>query len=45
MAEKLLAIMNDPAHRNMLGENTRKKFAVINDAPKYKQAIADCYRR
>ena len=45
MAEKLLAIMQDPAHRNMLGENARKKFNEINDAPKYKQAIYDCYMR
>jgi glycosyltransferase involved in cell wall biosynthesis len=45
MAEKLLAIMQDPAHRNFLGENARKKFAQINDAPKYKQAIRDCYMR
>ena len=45
MAEKLLAIMNDAAHRNFLGENARKKFGKINDAPKYKQAIADCYKR
>jgi glycosyltransferase involved in cell wall biosynthesis len=45
MAEKLLAIMNDPAHRNMLGENARNKFNEINDAPKYKQAIFDCYMR
>ena len=45
MAEKLLKIMTDPAHRTYLGENARKKFAEINDAPKYKQAIADCYKR
>ena len=45
MAEKLLAIMKDPAHRNYLGENAKKKFAQINDAPKYKQAIRDCYKR
>lgn len=45
MAERLLKIMNDPAHRTYLGENARKKFAEINDAPKYKQAIADCYKR
>ena len=45
MAEKLLAILNDAAHRNFLGENARKKFGKINDAPKYKQAIADCYKR
>ena len=45
MAEKLLAIMQDPGHRNLLGENARKKFNEINDAPKYKQAIYDCYMR
>ena len=45
MAEKLLAIMNDADHRNILGENTKKKFSEINDAPKYKQAIYDCYMR
>lgn len=45
MAEKLLTIMKDPAHRNYLGENAKKKFAEINDAPKYKQAIWDCYTR
>lgn len=45
MAEMLLKIMNDPEHRNHLGENARKKFANINDAPKYKQAISDCYKR
>ena len=44
MAEKLLKIMNDPAHREMLSENTKKKFAQINDAPKYKEAISACYR-
>jgi len=45
MAEKLLHIMNDPQHRTFLGENAKKKFAEINDAPKYKQAIYDCYTR
>lgn len=45
MAEKLLAIMTDSVHRNTLGENARKKFTEINDAPKYKQAIYDCYMR
>ena len=45
MAEKLLAIMQDPGHRNLLGENARKKFNEINDAPNYKQAIYDCYMR
>ncbi|MEF2836993.1 MAG: glycosyltransferase [Oscillospiraceae bacterium] len=45
MAEKLLKIMNDPTHRAYLGENAKQKFAAINDAPKYKQVIADCYKR
>ena len=45
MAERLLSIMNDPGHRDDLGENAKKKFAEINDAPKYKQAIWDCYKR
>ena len=45
MAENLLRIMNDPDHRAFLGENARKKFNEINDAPKYKQTIADCYMR
>ena len=44
MAEKLLKIMNDPEHRQVLSENTVKKFAKINDAPKYQEAIAACYR-
>ncbi len=44
MAEKLLKIMNDPQHRRMLSENTMEKFAQINDAPKYQEAIAACYR-
>ncbi len=44
MAEKLLNIMNHPEHRRELSENTRKKFAVINDAPNYKKAIWACYR-
>lgn len=44
MTEKLLAILNDPVHRKELGENAREKFNQINDAPKYKQVISDCYR-
>nr|MBQ8244350.1 glycosyltransferase [Oscillospiraceae bacterium] len=44
MAEKLLKIMGEPEHRRMLSENTMKKFAQINDAPKYQEAIAACYR-
>jgi glycosyltransferase involved in cell wall biosynthesis len=45
MAQNLLKIMNDSDHRSLLGENAKKKFAQINDAPRYKQAIADCYKR
>lgn len=44
MAEKLLKIMKDPGHREELGKNAMEKFAKINDAPKYKEAIAACYR-
>lgn len=44
MAEVLLKIMNEADHRQMLSENAREKFARINDAPKYKQTIAGCYR-
>ena len=45
MAEKLLSIFEAPAHRNALGEAAKNKFRKINDAPKYKQAIYDCYKR
>ena len=44
MAETLLKIMEDPQHRQELADNAKKKFASINDAPKYKEAIAACYR-
>jgi len=44
MAEKLLKIMNNPEHRAYLSKNTKEKFAQINDAPKYKEAIWACYR-
>lgn len=45
LAEKLLIIMNDPEHRRVLSENTKKKFAKINDAPAYQAAIAAVYRK
>ncbi len=45
MAQKLLRIMTDPEHRTFLGENAKKKFDQINDAPKYRQVIYDCYKR
>ena len=44
LAEKLLKIMTDADHRRMLSENTKKKFAAINDAPAYRKAIAAVYR-
>ena len=44
MAEKLLKIINNPSHREELSQNIKEKFEKINDAPKYKAAIADCYR-
>lgn len=45
MAEKLLEIANDTQERRRLSENTREKFAAINDAPKYRQTIWECYRK
>ena len=44
MAQDLLKIFSDPAHRQELAENAKKKFASINDADAYKQAILNCYR-
>lgn len=44
MARDLLKIFSDPAHRQELAENAKKKFASINDADAYKQAILNCYR-
>lgn len=44
MARKLLKIINEPEHRKMLSENTKKLFARINDADSYRKAIYDCYR-
>ena len=44
MAEKLLKIMEDPAHRAFLAENGSAIFARINDEEKYQEAIAACYR-
>ena len=43
MAQDLLRIFADPAHRAFLAENARRKFDAINDADAYKQAILDCY--
>lgn len=44
MAEKLLKIMEDPAHRASLSENGKAIFARINDEENYQEAIAACYR-
>lgn len=44
LAADLLKIITDPAHREFLAGNARKHFDEINDAPKYRQAIWDCYR-
>ena len=44
LAEDILKLLSDPEHRRMLSENAKARFAQINDAPKYKEAIAACYR-
>ena len=44
MAEKLLKIMEDPAHRAALSEQGKAIFARINDEEQYQEAIAACYR-
>ena len=44
MARDLLKIFSDPVHRQELAENAKQKFASINDADAYKQAILNCYR-
>ena len=44
LAEKVLKIVNDPAHRAYLVENMEKKFTQVNDAKGYMRTIAQCYR-
>ena len=44
MAQVLLKVMEDPAHREYLAENGRQIFARINDQEHYQQAIFACYR-
>lgn len=44
LEEKLLKIIQDPEHRQILSRNTVEKFARINDVPKYQAAIAASYR-
>ncbi len=41
----LLKLFDDPVCRETLAENARRHFLEINDAPKYRQAIWDCYRQ
>ena len=43
MAQDLLKIFAEPAHRAYLAANARQKFDSINDANAYKKAISDCY--
>ena len=43
IAESLLKITTDPDHRAALSGNTLKKFAMINDENKYREAIAALY--
>lgn len=44
LAQSLLKIITDDAHRRMLSENALQKSVKINDEEAYKQAIAACYR-
>ena len=39
----LLKIFREPAHRAVLSQAAKEKFAKINDAPAYKAAIRACY--
>ncbi len=43
IADAVLKIVQDPDHREYLSENTKAKFAQINDEEKYNQTIFDCY--
>ena len=43
MAQDLLKIFAEPAHRAFLAANARQKFDSINNANAYKKAISDCY--
>ncbi len=44
LVDRLLKILCDPDHREMLSQNAVRRFAQINDAPGYQQAIAASYR-
>ena len=43
IAQDLLKIFAEPAHRAYLAANARQKFDSINNANAYKKAISDCY--
>ncbi len=45
LAESLLKIFGDPAHREALSQNAKEKFNTINDGESYKRAIARQYFR
>jgi len=45
LAQRLLKIITDGAHRKALSEQAQTRFWQINDAPKYQQTIAACYRQ
>ena len=44
MAVDLLKIFTQPEHRQLLGENARKKFDSLNDGEAYKRAIWTAYQ-
>lgn len=43
LAECVLKIVNDPAHRRILGEKAKSDFARMNDETKYNDAIYSTY--
>ncbi len=44
MAQMLLKLISDPDYREAMSQKAQARFHQINDAPKYKEAIAACYR-
>ena len=43
LAECILKIVNDPAHRAALGEKAKADFSRMNDEKKYNETIYSCY--
>ena len=43
LADAVLKIVTDTAHRSVLSENAKKKFSQINDEEAYNQTIYNCY--